>query len=60
MIDIQAGKVLESNSTDRKGGYEVCHPDWAGKVYLETEGTTEHASLLIARVSRSDSFTLLP
>ncbi|GAA5998773.1 uncharacterized protein JCM10292_007222 [Rhodotorula paludigena] len=33
------------------GGIEVVHPDWAGQVVVETEGTTEHATLLIARVA---------
>ncbi|GJN87179.1 hypothetical protein Rhopal_000124-T1 [Rhodotorula paludigena] len=33
------------------GGIEVVHPDWAGQIVVETEGTTEHATLLIARAA---------
>ncbi|GAA5901123.1 hypothetical protein JCM8208_002283 [Rhodotorula glutinis] len=33
------------------GGIEVVHPDWAGHVVVETEGTTEAATLLLARVA---------
>ncbi|GAA5884794.1 hypothetical protein JCM16303_007270 [Sporobolomyces ruberrimus] len=54
VIEIQAGHVLETIATsvhERTDGFEVCHEDWAGKVIFETEGTTEHASLLIARVA---------
>ena len=32
------------------GGIEVVHPDWAGHIVVETEGTTEAATLLLARV----------
>jgi len=32
------------------GGIEVVHPDWAGQIIVETEGTTEAATLLLARV----------
>ncbi|GAA6045809.1 hypothetical protein NBRC10513_005217 [Rhodotorula toruloides] len=33
------------------GGIEVVHEDWAGQVVVETEGTTEHATMLLARVA---------
>ncbi|GAA6010229.1 hypothetical protein JCM11491_005401 [Sporobolomyces phaffii] len=52
-IEVRAGHVLESTAGNRgaTGGYEVVHDEWAGKLVLETEGTTEHASLLIARAA---------
>ncbi|GAA5992098.1 hypothetical protein JCM5350_006346 [Sporobolomyces pararoseus] len=50
VIEVQAGRVLESSSADNKsGGYETIHPDWGGQLTLVTEGTAEHAALLIAR-----------
>jgi len=53
MIKVESGRILDSTGSDGEGagGIEVVHPDWAGIVVLETEGTHEHASLLIARVS---------
>ena len=33
------------------GGIEVVHQAWAGQIVVETEGTTEHASMLLERVS---------
>jgi len=62
-IKIEANRILDSTGSNGKGigGIEVVHPDWAGIVVLETEGTHEHASLLIARVSfyRSSSTPVL-
>ena len=59
-INIEANRILDSTG-EGIGGIEVAHPDWAGIVVLETEGTHEHASLLIARVSfyRSSSTPVL-
>ncbi|KPV76576.1 uncharacterized protein RHOBADRAFT_52565 [Rhodotorula graminis WP1] len=36
------------------GGIEVVHPDWAGEIVVETEGTTEAATLLLARVASAE------
>ncbi|GAA5835010.1 hypothetical protein JCM9279_007172 [Rhodotorula babjevae] len=36
------------------GGIEVVHPDWAGTIVVETEGTTEAATLLLARVASTE------
>ncbi|BGP46458.1 hypothetical protein JCM10450v2_002303 [Rhodotorula kratochvilovae] len=33
------------------GGIEVVHPDWAGQIVVEAEGTTEAATMLLARVA---------
>ncbi|GAA5960693.1 hypothetical protein JCM3765_007293 [Sporobolomyces pararoseus] len=52
VFEIQAGRVLElPNAEISLGGFETVHPDWAGKVFVVTEGTSEHAALLIARVA---------
>ncbi|GAA5936294.1 uncharacterized protein JCM15063_002772 [Sporobolomyces koalae] len=49
-IELSGGRILET-AGGTTGGYEVVHPDWDGTLHLETEGTTEHASLLIARTA---------
>ncbi|GAA5921471.1 hypothetical protein JCM3775_003064 [Rhodotorula graminis] len=36
------------------GGIEVVHTDWAGEIVVETEGTTEAATLLLARVASAE------
>lgn len=33
------------------GGVDIVHEDWSGTVVVETDGTTEHATTLIARCS---------
>ncbi|GAA5866126.1 hypothetical protein JCM1840_005081 [Sporobolomyces johnsonii] len=53
-IKIKPGHIIGSSAGvggSGPGGIEVVHDDWAGQVVLETEGTTEHATLLIARVA---------
>ncbi|TNY22381.1 hypothetical protein DMC30DRAFT_349037 [Rhodotorula diobovata] len=40
------------------GGIEVVHPDWAGQIVVEAEGTTEAATLLLARVRPTLSLSL--
>ncbi|GAA5948703.1 hypothetical protein JCM21900_005266 [Sporobolomyces salmonicolor] len=53
-IKIKPGHIIGSSAGaggTGPGGIEVVHDDWAGQVVLETEGTTEHATLLIARVA---------
>ncbi|BGP14384.1 hypothetical protein JCM10213v2_002331 [Rhodosporidiobolus nylandii] len=51
---IKAGQMVSTEGGvggSGPGGIEVVHNDWVGDCVLETDGTTEHATQLIARVA---------
>ncbi|KAK4053453.1 hypothetical protein OIV83_001620 [Microbotryomycetes sp. JL201] len=48
-INIRPGTIVGFSGTT--GSAEIVHDDWCGKLIIETDGTNEHAALLIARAS---------
>lgn len=52
-IKLRSGTICgsEGGKGFGPGGVEVVHDDWVGFLILETDGTTEHATSLIARCS---------
>ena len=53
-VRIKAGQIVghRGGVGGGPGGVEVVHEDWGGTLVIETEGTQEHAALVIARVRR--------
>ncbi|GAA6031849.1 hypothetical protein JCM8097_002019 [Rhodosporidiobolus ruineniae] len=53
-IKIKPGQLIGTSAGvggSGPGGIDVVHDDWSGALVLETDGTTEHATMLIARVA---------
>ncbi|KAK4058489.1 hypothetical protein OIO90_000651 [Microbotryomycetes sp. JL221] len=52
-IRIRPGTIVgsTSNSSNSTSAIEVVHDDWCGELVVETDGTNEHAGLLVARAS---------
>ncbi|GAA5826660.1 hypothetical protein JCM3770_007100 [Rhodotorula araucariae] len=53
-LKVHAGQIIGDAAGQGgagPGGIEVVHPDWAGQIVVEVEGTTEAATLLLARVA---------
>ncbi|GAA5858518.1 hypothetical protein JCM8547_007343 [Rhodosporidiobolus lusitaniae] len=53
-IKIKPGQLIGDSPVlggSGPGGIDVVHDDWVGEVVVETDGTTEHATMLIARVA---------
>jgi hypothetical protein len=52
-INIKAGAIIGHGGGAGgfgPGGIDVAHEDWGGTLIVEVDGTTEHATLVIARV----------
>ncbi|KAM0788486.1 hypothetical protein ACM66B_001619 [Microbotryomycetes sp. NB124-2] len=57
-IRVQPGTIVSSGAglvgASGPGGTEVVHDDWCGTLVVETDGTNEHAALLVARASSNE------
>ncbi|GAA5907302.1 hypothetical protein JCM6882_002801 [Rhodosporidiobolus microsporus] len=56
-IKIKSGQIIGSAAGvggSGPGGIDVVHDDWVGQLVLETDGTTEHATMLVARAASTE------
>ncbi|GAA5821453.1 hypothetical protein JCM11251_004631 [Rhodosporidiobolus azoricus] len=56
-IKIKSGQIIGTSAGSGgsgPGGIDVVHDDWTGQLVLETDGTTEHAAMLVARAASTE------